>query len=210
MSNDFLKDLDLKIYNQKQSEFFNNVMEFFTQPLPLEIKKNLEKIVAFANIVQDEVILDVGAGTGVLIPYFLKYNPKKIIACDLSKRMLNYLKQQFPEVETYLMDIRDLPLPNAYIDVAFLNAVWPNIGDKPGALKNLYRMLKDNGRIIISHPEGKAFVNNLKKILPFPINSLPEKEELRKFLKKFGFSLKNFIDEHRFYFALAFKVKKEG
>ncbi|HDD35344.1 MAG TPA: class I SAM-dependent methyltransferase [Candidatus Desulfofervidus auxilii] len=209
MHNTFKKELNLKEYNRQQREFFDNLTEFFLQPLPLEIRKNLERIVELAGLNEGEVILDVGSGTGILINYFLKYKPKKIIACDLSPRMLEYLKRKFPSVETYLMDIRDLFLPDACIDVSFLNAVWPNIGDKIGALKNLYRMLKDNGRMIISHPEGRAFVERLKNILPFPIDSLPQKGELKKLLRPFGFSLKTFIDEEKFYFALSLKRRNE-
>jgi len=195
-----LKSLDN--YNKIQSRFFDEVIDFFKQPLPSEIQANLERIVALAALMPGEVILDVGAGTGALVPYFLRYKPKHIIACDLSAKMLAVLKKKFPSVETYQVDVRDLSLPKASVDIAFLNAVWPNIGDKLGALRNLSRIIKKGGRIVISHPEGKQFVNGLKKTLPFPLDTLPEESELKELFKKFNFILRLYVNEPRFYFAL--------
>ena len=195
---------DIETYNKFQSEFFDKVKDIFTKPLPLEIQSNLKRIVKLASLKPGEIILDVGAGTGVLIPYFLPYKPKKIIACDLSPKMLANLKTKFPQVETYLMDVKDLPLPDNSINVAFLNAVWPNIGDKPAALKTLKKILKPHGRMIISHPEGKEFVDKLSQAMPFPLDPLPNKISLKRLLKKYGFILQIYIDEPKLYFILAY------
>jgi ubiquinone/menaquinone biosynthesis C-methylase UbiE len=195
--------LDLKNYNRLQSDFFDKTIDIFTKPLPLEIQASLKRIVSLADLKPKSIILDVGTGTGALIPYFFSYKPKRIIACDLSKKMLSYLKKEFPQVETYLMDVKDLSLKDKSVDAVFFNAVWANIGDKEGALKNIKRMLKPKGKMIISHPEGKEFVDELSKTMPFPLDPLPDEKSLTSLLKNYGFMLKIYIDEPKFFFALA-------
>lgn len=199
------KIADLQEYNEMQRRFFNNVVDIFEKPLPKEVERRLASIVSLAEIKSTSTVLDVGTGTGAVIPYILKYKPKEIIACDLSLKMLEKLKEKYPEVKTYQADVKDLPLPDASIDIAFFNAVWPNIGDKPSALKNLYRMFRKGGKIVISHPEGRLFVSKLKDSVPFPLNHLPDFYEIDAFLKNFSFVIKKYIDKEKLYFVLAEK-----
>ena len=200
------KIVNLKEYNEKQKKFFNSIVDIFERPLPNEVKARLDYIVSLAKIRPSDVVLDVGTGTGALIPYILKYNPREIIACDLSGKMLLKVREKFPKVKIYQLDVKDLPLPDASIDIAFFNAVWPNIGDKPSTLKNIYRMLKEGGKIVISHPEGRLFVLKLQKTVPFPLNHLPDFHEIDALFKKFGFVIKKYIDRLNLYFVLAEKV----
>ena len=60
---------------------------------------------------QEKTWLDVGTGTGALIPDIRKYQPGRIYVCDLSGKMLEQVAQRYPEVEHHQSDIRDLDLP---------------------------------------------------------------------------------------------------
>ena len=199
------KKTDLKEYDELQRRFFDSVVDIFEKPLPKEVERRLSYIVSLAKIKSSSVVLDVGTGTGALIPHILKCRPKEIIACDLSEKMLEKLKEKYPEVKTHQAHVKDLPLPDASIDIAFFNAVWPNIGDKPSTLKNLYRMFGQGGKIVISHPEGRLFVSKLKASVPFPLNHLPDFYEIDAFFKKFSFVIKKYIDKEKLYFVLAEK-----
>ena len=64
-------------------------------------------------------------------------------------------------METIVADVRDLRLPDSSIDVVFINACYPNIVDKAGAFSKISRMMKAEGRMVISHPLGKAFILSL-------------------------------------------------
>jgi hypothetical protein len=50
----------------------------------------------------------VGSGTGILIPKTKKYKPGSIYACDLSRRILEQLKKNYPYVKTIMADVREL------------------------------------------------------------------------------------------------------
>jgi len=196
--------------NRLQQRSFDKQYQLFEPPLPAGVPERLEKIVAHGKITRGDTVLDVGSGTGILIPIIKKYRPGCIHACDFSKGMLEQLRKNYPYVKTIMADIRDLNLPEGSIDAAFLNACYPNIVDKPGAFSNLSRMMKAEGRIVISHPLGKAFILSLKEIVPFPLDEFPKKPEAVALLKPFGFEIETFIDEPQLYILVATKCRFEA
>ena len=149
--------------------------------------------------------MDVGSGTGILVPLIQKYEPGRIYACDLSEAMLKQLKKHYSHVETILSDIRDLTLPDLSIHVVFINACYPNIVDKAGAFANISRMMQPAGRMVISHPLGKSFIEALRENVPFPLDDFPEKSRAQTLLEPYGFVLKSFIDEPELYLLVVTK-----
>jgi len=115
------------------------------------------------------------------------------------------LKEHYKDVETILADVRDLTLPDLSIDVVFINACYPNIADKKGAFKNISRMMKAGGRMVISHPMGKSFVDLLKKGSPFPLDDFPDRNEAENLFKPYGFDIRKFVDEPELYILVAVK-----
>ena len=144
----------------------------------------------------------------VLSALIQRHKPQYIYACDLSEAMLEQLRKNYTHVETILADVRDLSLPAGSIDVVFINACYPNIVDKIGAFANISRMMKPEGRIVISHPLGKGFIHSLKESIPFPLDDFPDEQEADTLLKPFGFNIENFIDEPQLYILVATKMIK--
>ncbi len=87
-----LSEEEIQSINQLQRILFDNLYQLFELPLPDGVPERLEKIVANGNIAKGDTVLDVGSGTGILIPLIKKYKPGTIYACDLSRRMLEQLK----------------------------------------------------------------------------------------------------------------------
>jgi len=197
---------EIQRINQLQRNSFDKLYHLFEPPLPEGVSERLEKIVAHGNIAKGDTVLDVGTGTGILIPIIKKYKPNRIHACDLSRRMLEQLRKNYPYVKTIMKDIRDLNLIEGSINVVFINACYPNIVDKAGAFSNINRMLKAEGRVVISHPLGKAFILSLRDAAPFPLDEFPEKPEAYALLKPFGFEIETFIDEPKLYILVAMKI----
>ncbi len=191
--------------NRLQQNSFDKIYKLFEPPLPEGVPERLEKIVSNGKIGSGDTVLDVGSGTGILIPIIKKYRPGCIHACDLSEAMLKQLKKNYPYVKTIMADVRDLNFAENSIDAAFLNACYPNIVDKAGTFSNLSRMIKAKGRMVISHPLGKSFIVSLKETLPFPLDEFPELPEACALLKPFGFVIETFIDEPGLYILVAVK-----
>jgi SAM-dependent methyltransferase len=201
----FKKPTEQKIQrtNQRQRDFFSQLIHVFDPPLPEGVPERLHEIVASARIGKGTTVLDVGSGTGILIPLIQAYAPAVIYACDLSDVMLAHLKEQYPYAKTLAADVRDLDLPSQSIDVVFLNACYPNIADKKSSFNNISRMMKSGGRLVISHPMGKSFIDLLKEKSPFSLDDFPNKAEAQSLFEPYGFKIEAFRDEpHLFILVL--------
>ena len=196
---------EIQRINRRQGNLFDKLYRIFEPPLPEGVPERLEKIVSHGKITEGDTVLDVGTGTGILIPIIKKYKPGRIHACDLSETMVEQLSKHYPYVETIVADVRDLRLPDSSIDVVFINACYPNIVDKAGAFSKISRMMKAEGRMVISHPLGKAFILSLIDAIPFPLDEFPEALEADALLKPFGFEIETFIDEPKLYILVATK-----
>jgi len=205
---DFGKELseeEIKRINQVQRGFFSDLVHVFDPPLPEGVPERLEQIVASAGINKKDSVLDVGSGTGILIPLIQVYEPEIIFALDLSEIMLARLKEHYPYAHAIAADLRDLTLPEDSIDVVFMNACYPNIVDKDRSFANIGRMMKSGGRMVISHPMGKSFIDALKEKSPFPLDDFPEQPEAERLLEPHGFEIQRFVDEARLYILVATK-----
>jgi SAM-dependent methyltransferase len=194
--------------NQLQRDFFSQLIHVFEPPLPEGVPKRLQNIVALAKIAKGDVVLDVGTGTGILVPLIQAYEPEVIFCCDLSEAMLSYLQNKCPYAKTIAADVADLALPDESIDIVFLNACYPNIVDKPRSFENISRMTISGGRIVISHPMGKSFIELLKTKSPFPLDDFPEKSDAETLLEPYRFKVQEFIDEPEIYVLIATKQQK--
>ncbi|MBW1712712.1 MAG: class I SAM-dependent methyltransferase [Deltaproteobacteria bacterium] len=194
---------DRRGHNLKQKRTFDQTVDLFDVRLPHEIEGRLGEIVAAARIQPGQVVLDVGAGVGALIPHIQTFKPSRILACDLSPRMLKRLKKKFPQVETFLADVIDIELPDGSLDAAFMNGMFSNIYDKPAALANLCRLLKPGGRMIVSHPEGRGFIVKLQAQVDFHLDPLPDEEEWLKLLEPFPLESVYYLDAPRQFIAVA-------
>ena len=112
----------------------------------------------FADIHEGEIVVDIGSGGGIDV--FLSANKVKdsgkVFGIDMTDEMLekarNNSKQSgFTNVEFKKGDIeRGIPLGDSTTDVVVSNCVINLTLDKVAAFKEIYRILRSNGRMVIS------------------------------------------------------------
>lgn len=160
-------------HNAYQRRVFRESLECFLQPVPPEVEGRTQEIVAAAGLSPRDRVLDVGAGTGVLIPHIRRYGVRRIVACDLSPVMLAQLERAYPRVRIWCGDVVDLPVALGPFDAVFFNAMFGNVWDQRLTLEAAVARLSARGRVIISHPMGAGFVEALRRrdprMVPHPL-----------------------------------------
>ena len=189
-----------------QRRHFNELVDVFDQPQPLEVMARLQEIVSSAKLRSGEVVLDVGTGVGVLIPLIQSYQPAAVLACDVAEKMLQRVQDKYPAVRTFHADIASLDLASSSVDVIFMNGMYGNIADKPAACRNAARMLRSGGRLVVSHPEGRAFIDQLRTTSDLFIEPFPTREEFEALLEPLGFEVITYRDESKLYLLVARKI----
>eukprot|EP00803_Ostreobium_quekettii_P005762 evm.model.scf_977.2 EVM.evm.TU.scf_977.2 scf_977:34418-42634(-) len=154
-------------HNREQARRFDAIVDHFKQELPKEIEERLACIVSSVpGLGPGSRVIDVGCGTGCLIPHLRAAGVQDILAVDLSPRMLEELASLFPPpstlgndpgVRTWCGDIIDLPTAMGPADAIFFNACFGNIFSTRDALLRATCLLVPGGRAVISHPLGHAW-----------------------------------------------------
>jgi ubiquinone/menaquinone biosynthesis C-methylase UbiE len=196
---------EAKAVAERQRRRFNELVDVFDRPQPPEVMARLSEIVALAQLSPGSVVLDVGTGVGVLIPLIQSYQPATVLACDVAEKMLQRVHDKYPVVRTFHTDVVSLALASTSVDAIFINGMYGNIADKPAACSKAARMLRSGGRLVVSHPEGRAFVDQLRATSDLFIESLPTKKEFEALLAPLGLTVIAYRDEPKLYLMVARK-----
>jgi len=160
-------------------------------------------------------ILDVGTGTGVLIPYLIReVGPAgSVTAIDYSENMIQICKTKhshLKNVSVRLQDIEEDAFPTETFDAVICFSLFPHLENKEKALQNINHTLKPSGKLVIAHAlsseELKTHHNNASSAVIHDV--LPEKAEMKQLLEQTGFAEINIKDEPGCYLCLARKSRK--
>lgn len=175
----------------------------------------LEKLVTQFGLEPGQNILDVGTGTGVLIPYLIReVGPAgSVTAIDYSENMIQICKTKhshLKNVSVRLQDIEDDAFPTESFDAVICFGLFPHLENKEKALQNINHTLKPSGKLVIAHAlsseELKAHHNNASSAVVHDV--LPEKAEMKQLLEQTGFTGISIKDEPGCYLCLARKSRK--
>ena len=197
-----------RAHNYAQQLAFDEVATVFEQSPPEDVLQRLETVVNRAEIQPSDAVLDVGTGTGVLIPFILAHHPSRVVACDLSGEMLLRASRRFGDrVVTLQTDVVDIPPDQGPFGVVFCNAAFGNLYDQRESLEAIAGLLGPGGRLVISHPMGSAFVRRLREGSPqYHLKDLPNEKQLQQLVDGTGLILAQFTDEPDFYLAICEKT----
>ncbi len=135
--------------------------------------------------IQDNVVLDVGAGSGRATFECLRYGAKMVYAVEPSPGLLRILKQKsFQRCVTQHVTLLEghfdaVPLPDNSVDVALSCSAFTALPEQGGerGLVELQRVTKPNGKIILIWPryEDRTWLEDHG----FHYVSLPMQQEMR-------------------------------
>jgi SAM-dependent methyltransferase len=164
---------------------------------------------ALAEIKEGETVLDLGSGGGIDV--FLaahKVGKKgKVIGVDMTQEMVvtaqkNAEEGKFGNVEFKLGEIEDLPIEDNSIDVIISNCVINLTPDKSLAYSEAFRVLKPDGRILVSDlvTLGKIPDDIRKSFQAWSecIAGAMDKDDYVDTIKKAGFKDVEIIEAHYF------------
>jgi len=136
-------------------------------------------------------ILDVGCGTGALIPILqLRYPRAKVISIDFAHQMCLRASQRTSAGCVIQCDVHALPFHNTCFDAVICHNSFPHFLEKKQALRNMGRVLNPLGALLILHDLSRDRVNEIHKKAQAEVihnDLLSESKILAETLAELGF-----------------------
>ena len=156
-------------------------------------------------------VLDVGTGTGVMVPYLLEHVGKSgtIVAVDHSEKMIAVARRKFPHevypnVKFVVADVKRLPMRDEY-DGILCYSCFPHFRHPWATVEHLTAGLKRNGRLVIAHSESRDTINELHRGLGALDESLPPMDEMRRRMEDIGLWVVEHVDSDEMFMIVAEK-----
>ena len=193
--------------------FFNEVADKWDKKFDTpKLKCFLSRLLVKFDIKRGQRILDVGTGTGVLLPHLARaVGPTgTIMAIDFAEKMIEICKEKIPDfsnVKVELQNVENLKFPPGLFDAITCFGLFPHIKNKEKALEEMNRVLKQGGKLIIAHALSSEQIKEHHQKCSAAIGKdiLPDEYEMRQMLRKTGFSTPHITDEPGCYLCITTK-----
>lgn len=176
-----------------------------------ENKKVLQELMQLIQVRPGSHVLDVGCGTGVLIPYVQEAVGAEgyVEALDYSKQMLDKAKEKFAQLQHVSFtegNILKYTLPEQYYDAILCLNFYPHISQHSrDFIKKMHKALKDDGILVIMHDMPRQKVNTIHQDVKGNQPLLPPVDVLEANLISAGFSVQLAMDTESFYLVKVVK-----
>jgi len=136
-----------------------------------------------------KVILDVGCGSGYSSQLIMEeFQPRELFAFDVLPEEIELARQRDLPATLFVGDVTDILLPSEKFDAVFAFDILHHVVGWHVALKEINRVLKRGGVLLVHEPRKKA-LDNLERFLKVhhPTESRFEWPELSRGLIESGF-----------------------
>jgi ubiquinone/menaquinone biosynthesis C-methylase UbiE len=193
--------------------FFNEMASMWDQKFnTLQLQEHLKNnLVPRFHLRRGYRVLDVGGGTGGIIPFLLQaIGPQgEVHSIDFAEKMVKVAQSKFAResrVSIQVASVENLPFEDLFFDHVVCFGVFPHIEDRPRALYEINRVLNSSGTLIIAHALSSQEIRaHHKGASPVSEDFLPEEEDMKKLLVDNGFEVESLIDEPKCYCCEAAK-----
>ena len=191
----------------KDKEFFDSCAVNWDKIRDTDSHK-LQKLVDMIKLQQGDAVLDVGTGTGVLLPYLLQAigTNGHITAVDFSEKMLEQAKlkhQQEKNIIFEASDILELEFPKGSFNAITCLNFYPHLHNhKKEFLQKMLPLLKKNGTLTIFHDISREQVNSIHaESEEVREHKLPSVDEVGMLLKNTGYEPVTTYEDNNLYFV---------
>ncbi|MFH2003182.1 MAG: methyltransferase domain-containing protein [Bacteroidota bacterium] len=177
--------------NSDKINFFDAAAEHWNEDIADIDHSSLKRVIELLNFKENEIVLDVGCGTGVLFPYLRN---QKVIGMDFSSNMLAHIPQDLltDNIRLICADAHSIPLADNFVDHVVCFSAFPHFTNAILAVKEMNRVLKGGGTLTIFHLAEPDVINGIHQSVGGPIANdfLINMPNLKKLLSEyFGIQL---------------------
>ncbi len=197
----------------KDIRFFDeHAQEWEKRCYPPEVRDRLEELIKGFDLRPDSQVLDVGSGSGVLQPYLRNLIGQGgiLVAFDLSFNMVKEaMKKELSPLDIFLQgDVHHIPVRSQCMDKVICFAAFPHFRDPGLALKEMARVLKRGGELIIAHLMSSEELKNHHRAAHREVEGdvLPSREDMMRMFAEANLEPPEIVDRPGRYIARARKV----
>jgi ubiquinone/menaquinone biosynthesis C-methylase UbiE len=156
-------------------------------------------------------ILDVGCGTGILLPYLRDFYSEAtcLVEFDFAEHMLkvNAAKYSDDRISHICADAQSMPFADSCFDLVLCFGILPHLDNKSAAIGQIFRILRQGGVLCVGHLMGSSELNTFHSGLPGPVSGdlLPSVETLAHMLRETGITEISAEENPHWYFLRAVK-----
>lgn len=198
----------MEVYMSSQVNFFNSVAHKWDSMIVVNEEK-INYALDRTGLSEESSILDVGTGTGVMIPFLLnRIGLKgKITAVDIAENMLDVAKEKFQgedRIEFLNINIEEEKVEETF-DLIICYSVFPHFTNKTETIKKLIdNNLKKDGKLLIFHSQSKEKINSIHQKTDAVVaeDKLIDLDRQKKLFKNEGMKVSMGIDNEEMYLII--------
>lgn len=151
-----------------------------------------EKGIRFCKISAEDSVLDLGCGRGATVHYLYEKHHIRAVGVDSSEKLIEEAKKQCGYADFFLGKGENLPFGDKSFQCVFAECTL-SLMDTDRALKQVYRVLKNNGWFILTDVYARNPDGAVSELNNFSINScmrgLHNLPQLKEKMQKAGFEI---------------------
>lgn len=193
-----------------QKDFFNSMAEKWDN-ICIHDENKINEILDLSNIQQGAKVLDVGTGTGIMIPFLISRigNTGEVTAVDIADKMIEIArsKHNYANVNFIVGDIFNTNLPVGYFDIIMCYSVFPHFEYKLTIAERLGKFLRPGGKIVVCHSQSRDEINHMHKNASQVVSRdyLPDADTIKGYFSSYNFNTIIEVDNDKMFVLIGQK-----